>query len=99
MPGPGSLRSRVVPGHGVDEIVWSAVGASGGSGDVGFAVAAVEPDRGVAEDRCDRGPVAGAGLVGVFAEGHVAYPVQPIFDVPLQPGPVLQVGWLCLVGG
>ena len=45
---PGPLRSRVAPGHGVDEVVGSAVGASGGSGDVGFAVAAVVADGGVA---------------------------------------------------
>ncbi|MEU0156970.1 type II toxin-antitoxin system RelE family toxin, partial [Micromonospora fulviviridis] len=30
----GSLRSRVAAGHGVDEVVWTTVGASGGSGDV-----------------------------------------------------------------
>jgi Insertion element 4 transposase N-terminal/Transposase DDE domain len=45
---PGSLHSRITPGHGVDEVVGAAVGASGGAGDVGFAVAAVETDGGVA---------------------------------------------------
>jgi hypothetical protein len=44
---PGLLRSRVIPGHGVDEVVGSAVGASGDSGDVGFAVGAVVSDGGV----------------------------------------------------
>ena len=46
-PTAGLLRSRVTPGHGVDEVVGSAVGASGGSGDVGFAVASVKADGGV----------------------------------------------------
>src|SRR6266511_6425943 len=40
-PGPGLLRCRVAPGHGVDEVVWAVVGASGGAGDVGLTVAAV----------------------------------------------------------
>src|SRR5437763_5875090 len=43
-PTAGLLRSRVAPGHGFDELVWAVVGASGGSGDVGLAVAAVAPD-------------------------------------------------------
>ncbi|MER7008073.1 ATP-binding protein [Dactylosporangium sp. NPDC000555] len=47
--GTESLQSRVTPGHGVDEVVGAAIGASGGSGDVGFAVAAVESDRGVTQ--------------------------------------------------
>src|SRR5947207_11670192 len=51
----GLLRSRVTPGHGVDEVVGSAVGASGGSGDVGFAVGAVVSDGGVLEDCSDGG--------------------------------------------
>ncbi|MGW3607078.1 hypothetical protein ACWD5O_30565, partial [Micromonospora sp. NPDC005161] len=33
--GPGSLRSRITAGHGGDEVVGAAVGASGGAGDVG----------------------------------------------------------------
>src|SRR6266542_1288310 len=33
---PGLLRCRVAPGHGVDEVVWAVVGASGGAGDVGL---------------------------------------------------------------
>src|SRR3954447_7204918 len=86
---PGSLRCRVTPGHGVDEVVGAAVGASGGAGDVGFAVAAVEADRGVAKHGGDGGAVAGAGLVSVFTERDVADPVQPVFDVPLAAGPVL----------
>src|SRR5262245_53020195 len=54
-PDPGSLRCRVAAGHGCDEVVGAAVGASGGSGDVGFAVAAVVADRGVAECGDDGG--------------------------------------------
>src|SRR5256885_8900037 len=88
---PGLLRSRVTPGHGVDEVVGSAVGASGGSGDVGFAVGAVVSDGGVSEDCSDGGALAGAGLVGGFAGGGIAGPRQPGFDVPLQPGPGLEV--------
>src|SRR2546421_3070579 len=95
----GLLRSRVTPGHGVDEVVGSAVGASGGSGDVGFAVGAVVSDGGVSEDCSDGGAVAGAGLVGVFAEGDIADPVQPVLDVPLQPGPVLELVRLGVLGG
>jgi hypothetical protein len=41
---PGSLRSRVAAGHGGDEVVGAAVGASGGAGDVGFPVCVVESD-------------------------------------------------------
>jgi predicted ATPase len=44
----GSLRSRIAPGHRVDEIVGASVGPAGGSSDVGLAVAAVVADRGVA---------------------------------------------------
>src|SRR5437764_1501892 len=95
----GLLRSRVAPGHGVDEVVGPAVGASGGSGDVGFAVAAVVSDGGVPQDCGDGGAVTGAGLVGVFAQGDIADPVQPILDVPLQPGPVLKLLGLGVLGG
>src|SRR2546430_1923746 len=95
----GLLRSRVTPGHGVDEVVGPAVGASGGSGDVGFAVAAVVSDGGVSQDCGDGGAVTGAGLVGVFAQGDIADPVQPILDVPLQPGPVLKLLGLGVLGG
>lgn len=56
----GSLRSRVAAGHGGDEVV----GAAGGSGDLGFSVAAVESDGGVAQDRCDGGSGAGMGPGG-----------------------------------
>jgi hypothetical protein len=31
----GSLRSRVTPGHSVDEVCGASVGAAGGAGDVG----------------------------------------------------------------
>src|SRR4051794_23959980 len=65
------LRSRVAAGHGVDEVVWSVVAAAGGTGDVGFAVAAVIADRGVAQGSEDSGPGAGAGPVGVFTECDV----------------------------
>jgi hypothetical protein len=44
----GSLRSRVVAGHGVDEVVGAAVGVAGGAGDVGLAVGSVVADGGVA---------------------------------------------------
>src|SRR4051794_38046203 len=36
VPLAGLLRCRVAPGHGVDEVVWTTVGASGGAGDVGL---------------------------------------------------------------
>ena len=45
---PGLLRSRVVADQGMDQVVGSAVSASGGAGDVGFAVGAVVSDGGVA---------------------------------------------------
>src|SRR6266511_2958055 len=69
---PGSLRSRVVADHRVDEVVGAAVGVAGGAGDVGLAVAAVVSDGGVAQHGGDGGAVAGAGLVSVLAEGDVA---------------------------
>lgn len=40
----GSLRCRIGAGHGGDEVVGAAVGASGGAGDVGLAVGAVVAD-------------------------------------------------------
>src|SRR5256885_6689845 len=83
----GLLRSRVTPGHGVDEVVGPAVGASGGSGDVGFAVAAVVSDGGVSQDCGDGGGRSGAGLVGGFPHGGIAGPVDPAFDAPPPAGP------------
>jgi hypothetical protein len=39
------------------------------------------------------------GEVGVFAEGDVADPVEAVLDVPLQPGPVLELVGLGVLGG
>ena len=50
----GSLRSRIGAGHGGDEVVGAAVGASGGAGDVGLAVRAVVPDRSASRSCCWR---------------------------------------------
>jgi hypothetical protein len=63
---PGLLRSRVTPDYGLDEVGRTSVGASSGAGDVRVAVAAVVPDRRVAERGEHGGPVAGPGLVSVF---------------------------------
>jgi hypothetical protein len=78
----GSLRCRVTPGHGVDEVRGTPVGTAGSAGDVGFAVAAVIPDRGVAQRGEHGGTVAGAGLVGVLSQRHITYIVDSVFDVP-----------------
>jgi hypothetical protein len=64
--GPGLLRCRLCAGHGVDEVVGAAVGASGGAGDVLLTVAAVVSDRGVTEGGEYGGAVAGPGLMGIF---------------------------------
>jgi putative transposase len=40
----GSLHSRAAAGHGGDQVVGTAVGASCGAGDVGVAVGSVETD-------------------------------------------------------
>jgi hypothetical protein len=78
--------------------VGAAVGPSGGAGDVGFAVAAVVSDGGVAQDGGDGRAVAGSGLMSVFTEGDIANPVEPVLDVPLSPDSVLQVGGLGVFG-
>jgi hypothetical protein len=44
------------------------------------------------------GPLPVRALVGVFAQGDVADPVQPVLDVPLQPGPVLELIGLSVFG-
>jgi hypothetical protein len=59
----GSLRSRVAADHGGDQIVRAAVGASGGTGDVGVAAGPVEADRGVTQGGHDGGSVAGPGMM------------------------------------
>src|SRR3954452_17765202 len=95
----GLLRCRFCAGHGVDEVVGAAVGASGGAGDVLLTVAAVVADRGVTQGGEHGGAVAGPGLMGVFTWRDVADVVHPIFDVPLPTGPVLQAcGWAARAG-
>ena len=55
-------------------------------------------DRGVALHSGDGGSGAGAGLVSVLAEGHVADPMKTILDVPFAVGPVMQLRGLGLFG-
>src|SRR6266542_2807175 len=90
----GLLRCRVAPGHGVDEVVWAVVGASGGAGDVGLTVAAVVADRRVTERGEHGGAVAGLGLVSVFTQRDVPDVVDAVLDVPLRPRPCAEIGGL-----
>ena len=93
------MRSRVAPGHCVDEVVPAAVGASGGAGDVGFPAASVVADRGVAEVSHDGGSVAGPGLVKIFTERDIADVVDEIFDQLLAADPFLRVARVGVGGG
>src|SRR6266568_2746223 len=77
---PGLLRCRVAPGHGVDEVVWAGVGASGGAGGVGLTVAAVVALRRVAERAEHGGALAGLGLVRGFTERDLAVVVDAALD-------------------
>src|SRR6266571_2298967 len=95
----GLLRCRVAPGHGVDEVVWAVVGASGGAGDVGLTVAAVVADRRVTERGEHGGAVAGLGLVSVFTQRDVPDVVDAVLDVPLRPRPCAEIGGLGVLGG
>src|SRR5256885_17171242 len=83
----GLLRSRVTPGHGLDEVVGPAVGASGGSGDVGFAVAAVVSDGGVSQGCGDGGARSRAGPGGGFPPGGTPGPRPTVFAWPPPPWP------------
>lgn len=79
--------------------MWSAVGVSGRTGDVGLAVGAVVADRSVTQCRDDGGFGTGPGLLEVFTESDVPDAVDAILDVPFAAGPVLQVGGLSVGGG
>src|SRR6266542_2621353 len=95
----GLLRCRVAPGHGVDEVVWAVVVASGGAGDVGLTVAAVVADRRVTERGEHGGAVAGLGVVSVFTQRDVPDVVDAVLDVPLRPRPCAEIGGLGVLGG
>ena len=56
--------------------IWVSSGATAGAGDVAGASQAVTADREVSQGGHDRGPVAGADLGKVLAEGDIADPVQ-----------------------
>jgi hypothetical protein len=90
-PTAGSLRSWVIAGHCLDEVVWAAVGVSGGAGDVGLAGGAVIADGGATQGCEDGWSGAGPGLVQVFTERHVSDVMDPVFDEPFFADPVLQV--------
>lgn len=69
--------------------MWAAVGASGGTGDVGLAVDPVVADGGVTESGEYGGTLIGPGLVEVFTERDVADVMNLVFDQPLAAGPAL----------
>jgi len=56
---------------------------SSGFGDVQGFVPSTESDHRVPRGREDLRPVAGLNAAGIFCEGLVADPVQPVFDAPV----------------
>jgi hypothetical protein len=75
--------------HELEEFTGLVGEAAEGGGDFVVAGTAEEADGGVAESGEDLGGGAAPDLALIFAKGHVADPVQAIFDPPVPaPGPV-----------
>ena len=70
-----------------------------GLGDVGDAGQAEQADGQVPQGGHDLWAVAGAGLAEVFAECHVANPVQAVLDAPVSAEPGRELVRAGLVGG
>ena len=70
-----------------------------GLGEVGPARPSQQRDGDVAEGRHDLRGGPGADLAAVFAEGHVADPVQAVLDPPVTPPQRQQLSRPGLLGG
>lgn len=94
----GSLRSWVFAGREGGGLVGVACVVALGAGDVGVASQSQEADEQVAADGQGVGAGSGSGLVGVFAGGDVADPVETVLDFSVASQPAGQLAWLGLGG-